>query len=158
MSKVIYATVRDAEDEVLVECRFENQEKFAAITIDKKIDMAEDIAMELAEKLNNKSFYMKSVEQCKYYLSEDRCLLTPPVMSCSSRLDCNYKKCAKLIEHNFEICADNSLKLARIEYLEENLDKIKQLITPEIKKEIYNKNTLERIYQASKIIEEVLSE
>lgn len=36
MSKVIYATVRDVEDEVRVECRFENQD-MRHLTIDVRI-------------------------------------------------------------------------------------------------------------------------
>ncbi len=37
------------------------------------------------------------------------------------------KNYAKLSEHNFKICVENSLKQARIEYLEEQLEKIKDV-------------------------------
>lgn len=43
-SDVIYSTIRECDDELHIEVRFKDGEKFAAITIDKKLKDAEKLA------------------------------------------------------------------------------------------------------------------
>ena len=44
MPNVTHATIRDADDELHIECRFVDGQKFAAITIDKAISYHNEIA------------------------------------------------------------------------------------------------------------------
>lgn len=50
--KVLLATVRDGDAEWHVECRFEDGQKFAAVTVDKEIDQAEAVAERIAHMIN----------------------------------------------------------------------------------------------------------
>lgn len=47
------STIRDADDEIHVECRFADGEKFAGVTIDKKIPCADNLAQIVSYLLNN---------------------------------------------------------------------------------------------------------
>jgi len=47
--KVKNATIRETEDTLDIECRFEDGQKFAAIQIDKTIDIAEELAQKIIE-------------------------------------------------------------------------------------------------------------
>ena len=53
MNDLKYCAVRDADDEFHLECRFSDGEKFAALTIDKKVPLAEKLAVLFAYILNN---------------------------------------------------------------------------------------------------------
>lgn len=69
----------------------------------------------------------------------------------------------QLNSRNFEICTDNSLKLARIEYLEDRLEKIKREIDAELKeiddeKAICHEDLRGTMYQILNIIKEALRE
>jgi len=48
--KVISATVRDGEDELHIECRFDDGQKFAAVTVAAEF---EELAQAICEFLNN---------------------------------------------------------------------------------------------------------
>lgn len=49
--RVNFATVRDCEDELHVECRFWDGQKFAAVTVDRNFpQLAQDIATYLSRK------------------------------------------------------------------------------------------------------------
>lgn len=47
--KVKHATIREAENTLDIECRFEDGQKFAAVRIDKIIDNAEELAQKVIE-------------------------------------------------------------------------------------------------------------
>lgn len=53
MNDLKYCTIRDANDELHLECRFKNGEKFAAVIIDKKVPLAEKLAALFDYILNN---------------------------------------------------------------------------------------------------------
>jgi hypothetical protein len=55
MTRVTQATVRDGDTEWHVECRFDDGQKFAAVTVDKVIDNAEGLAEKIAGILNGTS-------------------------------------------------------------------------------------------------------
>ena len=51
-SDVSYSTIRECDDELLIEVRFKDGEKFAVITIDKKLKDAEKLANFINSLLN----------------------------------------------------------------------------------------------------------
>lgn len=53
MNDLKYCAIRDADDEWHLECRFKDGEKFAAVTIDKKVPLAEKLAALFDYILNN---------------------------------------------------------------------------------------------------------
>lgn len=53
MNDLKYCAIRDADDEWHLECRFKDGEKFAAVTIDKKVPLAEKLAVLFDYILNN---------------------------------------------------------------------------------------------------------
>ena len=53
-SDVSYSTVRDGDDELHIEVRFKDGEKFAVITIDKKLKDSEKLAKFINNLMNKK--------------------------------------------------------------------------------------------------------
>ena len=53
-SDVSYSTIRESDDELHIEVRFKDGEKFAAITIDKKLKDAEKLANFINNLINKK--------------------------------------------------------------------------------------------------------
>ena len=51
-SNIKYATVRDVDDELHIECRFDDGQKFAAITIDKTISNHDYLAHMICDVIN----------------------------------------------------------------------------------------------------------